>query len=86
MTLTVRLDPQLQEQLESYCRKRRLSKTQLITGLLHEHLSVVTGNRKTPYQLARKLGLVGAMASGKGDLAENRKRYLKEKIRAKYTR
>ena len=86
MTLTVRLDPQLQEQLESYCRKRRLSKTQLITGLLHEHLSVVTGNRKTPYQLACKLGLVGAMASGKGDLAENRKRYLKEKIRAKHTR
>ena len=86
MTLTVRLDPQLQEQLESYCRKRRLSKTQLITGLLHEHLSLVTGNRKTPYQLARKLGLVGAMASGKGDLAENRKRYLKEKIRAKHTR
>ena len=86
MTLTVRLDPQLQEQLESYCRKCRLSKTQLITGLLHEHLSLVTGNRKTPYQLARKLGLVGAMASGKGDLAENRKRYLKEKIRAKYTR
>lgn len=86
MTLTVRLDPQLEEQLESHCRKLRLSKTQVITNLLHEHLSVASGRRKTPYQLACKLGLIGAIASGKGDLAENRKRYLKEKIRAKHTR
>ena len=86
MTLTVRLDPQLEEQLESYCRKRRLNKTQVITGLLHEHLSLASGSRKTPYQLARKFGLIGAIASGKGDLAANYKRYLKEKLRAKHSR
>ncbi len=86
MTLTVRLDNQLQEQLESYCRKRRVTKTKLITGLLHEHLSAAAGNRKTPYQLARELGLIGAFASGKGDLAQNHRRYLREKIRAKHSR
>lgn len=86
MTLTVRLAPHLQQQLESYCRKRRRTKTDVITELLSEHLSASSGGSKTPYQLARELGLVGGFASGKGDLAQNRKRYLAEKLRAKRSR
>jgi hypothetical protein len=38
------------------------------------------------YALARELGLVGSFASGKRDVAENRKRYLKRKLRAKHSR
>jgi hypothetical protein len=86
MTLTVRLEPQLQQQLDVYCRKRRLSKTQVVTALLTEHLARASGSDKTPYALAREFGLVGAYASGKGDLAENRKRYLRERLRAKHSR
>lgn len=86
MTVTVRLDPQLQEMLERHCRKRRLTKTQVVTRVLREHLAAEAGGAKTPYQLARELGLVGAFASGKGDLAENRKRYLARKLRAKHSR
>ena len=57
MTLTVRLAPQLRQQLESYCKKRRLSKSRVVTELLSEHLSALSGRGRTPYQLARDLGL-----------------------------
>ena len=86
MTLTVRLTPHLRQQLESYCKKRRLSKTRVVTDLLSEHLSGSSGSGRTPYQLAREFGLVGGFASGKGDLAGKRKRYLAEKLRAKRPR
>lgn len=86
MTLTVRLTPRLRQQLESYCKKRRLTKTQIVTELLEERLSAGAGRGKTPFQLARDLGLVGGFASGTGDLAQNRKHYLAEKLRAKRAR
>lgn len=86
MTLTVRLNPQLREQLERHCRKRRLSKSQVVTRLLREHLALEAGVTRSPYALAKQFGLIGSFASGKGNLAENRKQYLKQKLRAKYSR
>ena len=86
MTLTVRLAPHLEQQLASYCKKRRQSKSQVVTELLSEHLSATGGGGATPYQLAHELGLAGGFASGKGDLAANRKRYLADKLRAKRSR
>jgi predicted transcriptional regulator len=86
MTLTVRLDPELERQLESYCKKRRQTKTEVLTRLLRDHLAAASERRKTPYQLARELGLIGAIASGKRDLGRNHKRYLREMLRAKHHR
>ncbi len=86
MTLTVRLDPQLEELLDSYCRKRRQTKTEVLTRLLRDHLAAASDGGKRPYQLAREFGLIGAFASGRRDASENRKRYLKEKLRAKHSR
>ena len=86
MTLTVRLDPELEHQLESYCRKRRQTKTEVLTRLLREHLAAASESRKTPYQLAREFGLIGAIASGRRDVARNHKRYLREILRAKHHR
>ena len=86
MTLTVRLAPHLRQQLESYCKKRRLSKSRVVTELLSKHLSASSGRGRTPYQLACEFGLAGGFASGKGDLAEKRKPYLAEKLRAKRPR
>ncbi len=86
MTLTVRLPAHLRQQLDSYCKTRRVTKTHLVTELLSDHLSSSSSNGKTPYQLAREFGVVGSFASGKGDLAQNRKRYLAEKLRAKHPR
>lgn len=86
MTLTVRLSPLLRQQLDSYCKARRVTKTHVITELLSDHLSSSAKNVKTPYELAREFGVIGSFASGKGDLAENRKMYLTEKLRAKHSR
>ena len=86
MTVTVRLAPELQHQLERYCRKHGVTKSHIITELLRRHLSLESPNRRSLYEDARKFGLVGAFSSGKADLAENRKRYLKEILRAKHAR
>lgn len=83
MTLTVRLTAQLQQQLDRYCKVRSVTKTHLITQLLSEHLSPAPRDVKTALQLAREFDVVGSFASGKGDLAQNRKVYLAEKLRAK---
>jgi len=86
MTLTVRLSPHLRQKLDSYCKTRRVTKTHVITELLNDHLSSYSNTGKTPYQLAREFGVIGSFSSGKGDLAENRKQYLVEKLRAKHSR
>jgi hypothetical protein len=86
MTLTVRLDPQLEDALNRYCRRRRRTKSEVLTALLREHLAAAGGGSKSAWQLARAMGVAGSFASGRGDLAENRKRYLKAKLRAKRSR
>ena len=86
MSLSVRLPPHLRQQLDSYCKTRRVSKSRLINDLLSDHLSSASKSGKTSYQLAREHGVVGSFSSGKGDLAENRKQYLAEKLRVKHSR
>jgi hypothetical protein len=86
MTLTVRLDAQLEEALNRYCRKRRKTKSEVLTALLREHLGGAGAGARTPFELAHELGVIGSFASRKGDLAENRRRYLREKLRAKHSR
>ncbi len=86
MTLTVRLPPHLSQQLDSYCKQRRLSKSRVVTDLLSEHFSGSSESNRTPYQLAREIGLLGGFSSGKGDLAGKRKQYLTEKLHAKRPR
>ena len=83
MTLTVRLNAHLQDQLDRYCKARRVTKTHVITQLLSEHLSPPQRRAKTALELARQFDLVGSFSSGQGDLAQNRKQYLMEKLLAK---
>ena len=86
MTLSVRLSPRLRQQLDSYCKARRLTKTDVITALLNERLSGAANTRKTSYELACDFGLVAGLTGAATDLAENRKQYLTQKPRAKRLR
>ncbi len=86
MTLTVRLDAQLEDALNRYCRRRRKTKSEVLTALLREHLAATAGKTKTPYAIARELGLVGGFSSAAGDLSETYKRRLKQKLRARRAR
>ena len=84
MTLTVRLSTHLQDQLNRYCETHRVTKTQVITQLLSEHLSPAPRQAKTALELARQFAVVGSFSSGQGDLAQNRKQVLMDKLRAKH--
>jgi hypothetical protein len=86
MTVTVRLRPELRHQLESYCRKYRLTKSRVITELLEKHFDSSSTGRKSAYELAREFGVVGGFSSGKGDLSVTYKRRLKERMRARHAR
>ena len=86
MTLSVRLSPRLRQQLDSYCKARRITKTDVITALLNERLSGAANTRKTSYELACEFRLVAGLTGAATDLAENRKQYLTQKPRAKRLR
>lgn len=85
MSLTVRLDPELERELEGYCHETRRTKTDVVTDLLRDFLADRLP-RKTPYQLAEEVGLIGSFEGGPPDLAENAKHYAKQAIRAKHSR
>jgi hypothetical protein len=54
--------------------------------LLSEYLNGVPGGTRTPYQIAREIGFIGGFASGHGKLAENRKQYPRDRLRAQRSR
>jgi len=75
MTLTVRLDPAIDEQLSAHCRRERVSKSELVNRLLKSFLERER-LAKSFYDDAKEAGLIGCVA-GTPDLSVNRKRYLR---------
>ena len=84
MTLTVRLDPELERQLYAACERRRTTKSAVVTGLIEEF--VAREPEATSYQVAARLGVVGTDRSGPRDKAANAKKYLRRALRAKHRR
>lgn len=84
MTLTVRLDPELERQLDAACKRRRTTKSAMVTGLIEEF--VAREPEATSYQVAARLGVVGTDRSGPRDKAANAKKYLRRALRAKHRR
>lgn len=84
MTLTVKLPEDLERAFEIHCKLRRLTKSEVVTKLLAQYLAL-QAPRKTPRQIAREVGLLKGF-QGPPDLAANRKRYLREALRAKRAR
>ena len=84
MPMSIRLDAPLERALEGYCNRHRITKTALVTELLHERLNLAA-TQPSGFDLAHKLGLVGMVdddsvtddASAHGDA-------LKGKLRAKH--
>jgi len=85
MTLTVRLEPELESQLEDYCQAEGTTKSAVVTQALREFLSTLRQQR-TPYELGADL--FGADTSDREphDASRNYKQLLKEKLRAKHSR
>jgi len=81
MTLTVKLDKDVQRQLDLHCRMKRVTKSQVVSKLIANYL-LAQARGPSPYELAEKLKLVGAQRGAPASGAEH-SRFLKEKLRAR---
>lgn len=79
MTLTVRLDPQLEREFEIACRIGRTSKSAVVTDLIRSYVRAKTA--KSPFELAEEMGLVGCMDSAPAT-ARNHSSYIKAKLKS----
>lgn len=84
MTLTVRLDPELERRLESVCERRRTTKSAVVTDLVREF--VAREPEASSYEIAARLGVIGCDMSRPGPVAANAKARVRRAIRAKYRR
>lgn len=85
MTLTVRLDPELEEALERHCKETGATKSRVITKVLRDHLDRQK-RTKSAYEIADEMGVIGCVKGGPTDMARNAKKYLRRALRAKIAR
>jgi metal-responsive CopG/Arc/MetJ family transcriptional regulator len=84
MTLTVRLDEELERELEALCKRRRTTKSAVVAGLIRE--LVAREPAASSYEVAARLGVIGADRSGARDRAAKAKQYVRRAVRAKHRR
>ena len=84
MTLTVRLDPEIEQELAAHCKREQVSKSEVVSELLKTFLK-----RRRPaksfYEAAKEDGFFGCM-DGVEDLSVNRKEYLRARQLTKRNR
>ena len=81
MTLTVKLNKDMQRRFDLHCRINRVSKSQVVSKLIENYL-LAQARRPSPFELAEKLKLIGAQRRAPASGAEH-SRFLKEKLRAR---
>ena len=82
MPLVVRLDAELEAGLRRMSAEERLSQAELVRRLISERLAHRAG-RKTAFEIAEALGVVGMDADPRRDVAKNHSRYVKKAVRGK---
>jgi predicted DNA-binding protein len=89
MTLTVRLEPQLEDQLEDYCQQEGTTKSAVVTEALRQYLNSLRQSR-SPYEIYQEVaaehGLEEAACAEPGDNSLHYKQRLKEILRVKHER
>ncbi len=83
--VSVRLDVEMERQLDYFASRYKVSKSKLIKNSLVHYFDMLQKKerKKTPYELGSDL--FGKYASGKGDLSTTYKQKIKEKLHAKNT-
>jgi predicted transcriptional regulator len=82
MTLTVRLDPELERRLEAASKRRHKTKSAVVTDLVREF--VARERHASAYEIAVRLGVAGCDRTGPADVAANAKKYARRVIGAKH--
>lgn len=80
MTLTVRLDPDLEKEFAAACRLKRTSKSAAVAEMIRAYVRGQTP-AKTAFELAEEMGLVGCATSAPA-AGRDHSRYLKSRLRA----
>ncbi len=78
--ISVRLPKDLEEKLELYALKQKVTKTEIIKKALAEYMEK-NSEEKSPYELVENL--FGKYGSGQGDLSVKYKKKVREKIDTK---
>jgi len=78
MALSLRLEKELERELERCARTAGVSKSELVRRMIKDF---VKQRSATPWEIGKDL--FGREGSGMGNLSRDRKRILKEKMRAK---
>jgi hypothetical protein len=84
MTLTVRLEPELERKFEAVCKRRRVTKFTVVTGLIEEF--VAGEPEASSYEIAARLGVVGSDTTAATDTVANAKKLVRRALRAKNRR
>ena len=84
MTLTVRLKPELEARLTQLCERRRITKSEVVEGLISEY--VAREPEVSSYQAAAKLGIVGLGRGPRRALGRNAKALVRGIVDAKHRR
>jgi predicted DNA-binding protein len=79
--ITLRLDPKLEQQVSLAAKNLGLSKSELIRKSLVSYIEKI--EKQSSWETGQDL--FGKYASGREDLSSNRKKILKDKIKAKRT-
>lgn len=85
MPLTLRMDPELERKLEAVCKRRRVTKSAVVTRLIREFVTREPAE-KSSYEVAEALGVIGSDRSGRVDVAARAKQYVRRAISAKHRR
>jgi hypothetical protein len=82
MPLVIRLDPELETGLRRVSAEERLSQAEVVRKLIRERLAR-HAKRKTAFEIAEALGVVGMDGDSRTDVAKNHSRYVKKAVRGK---
>jgi predicted transcriptional regulator len=80
MSITIRLEPELQEAIDQAAQAQGVTRSELIRECLQHYLEE-QGKKPTAWELGEEA--FGRHASGRNDLSVNRKKILSEKLRAR---
>jgi len=83
MPISLRLDEHLERELNKYARQVGKPKSELVRNLIADFINK-KAHRLSPWELGKEV--FGREGSGRGNLAQDRKAILKEKLHAKKNR
>ena len=84
MPLVIRLDAELESGLRSLSAQERVSQAELVRQMIRERLAS-RAQRKSAFEIAEELGVVGMDADPRRDVAKHHSKYMKATLRGKRT-